>query len=63
MVSYSTTETLRKAQRAESLERIDLRDLTLDHSSLEGANLRRADLEGANLEGSNLGAVRMEDKW
>jgi uncharacterized protein YjbI with pentapeptide repeats len=54
MVSSLRKEILEKVQRAETLERTDLRDLTLDHSNLEGENLQRADLEGVNLEGSNL---------
>jgi uncharacterized protein YjbI with pentapeptide repeats len=54
MGSFRSEEILEKLQKGESLERSDLRDLTLDHSSLEGANLQRADLDGVNLEGSTL---------
>jgi uncharacterized protein YjbI with pentapeptide repeats len=54
MADYSKEEVVEKSSRGESLERADLRDLSLNHVNLKSANLRRADLEGVNLEQTDL---------
>lgn len=68
MTRYSTEQVLEKIRRGESLERLDLRDLTLDQGLFEGIDLRRADLEGASLEGTylrhaNLSCANLRDAY
>ena len=52
--SREREEILEKVRKGASLERADLRNLSLCGISIDAANLTRADLEGTNLEGASL---------
>ncbi len=54
MAGTSREQVIESYKQGRSLERADLRDLTLDHISFENATLCRADLDGTDLEGCNL---------
>jgi uncharacterized protein YjbI with pentapeptide repeats len=51
MDGTSREQIIENIKRGGNLERVDLRDLILDHLSFENATLCRADLEGTDLEG------------